>query len=158
MLVAMYYTVVSSLFKPDVFDECAVCLVHIPSTTPLRCAFFRILVKSYNISSGCRKVTLGTSYDFLVSQKPMTTSWVVLKFPRFSPFPSSGHLTINVRRFLPGYIKTVKTSHDDLSMHLRKRDSDGKVPAVTFCNVYGTQTLWLPCDDPRECEQTGLAP
>ena len=52
----------------------------------------------------------------------------------------------------------VKTSHDDLAMHLRKRHGDRKVPALTSCDVFGRQTLRLPYDDPKECEQTKLAP
>ena len=43
-------------------------------------------------------------------------------------------------------------------MHLRKRHGDLKVPALTFCDVFGTQTLRLPYDDPKKCEQTELAP
>ena len=49
-------------------------------------------------------------------------------------------------------------SHDDLAMHLRKRHGDRKVPALTPCDVCSTQTLWLPYDDLKECEQTELAP
>ena len=43
-------------------------------------------------------------------------------------------------------------------MHLRKRHGDRKVLALTCCDVYDTQTLWLLYDDPKECEQTELAP
>ena len=140
------------------------CLVHIPFTTPLRCAFFLHFGQILRWSCGCRKVTLGTSYDFLASQKPTTTSCAELKLPRFFPLTLGpyghlvipcddrkmttrwpcGHLTINVWRFLPGYINIVKTSHDNLAMHLRKRHGDRKVPALTSCDVFGTQILRLP--------------
>ena len=43
-------------------------------------------------------------------------------------------------------------------MHLRKWHSDRKVAALTSCDVFGTQTLRLPYDDPEKCEQTELAP
>ena len=43
-------------------------------------------------------------------------------------------------------------------MHLQKWHGDRKVPALTSCDVFGTQTLRLPHDDPKKCEQTELAP